>query len=159
MAAVKLFGSTEVLYNRLGGVLNAGTIETFAGGTDTPLVTYSNVGLSIENATTLTCNSSGILPADVYVNSVVPYRIVCKTAASVPVFVQDQAFQTSFAVSPAGSVVSLTGNAITIMSGTGSPEGAVAAIVGSLFLRTNGGANTTLYIKESGSGNTGWVAK
>jgi peroxiredoxin len=31
--------------------------------------------------------------------------------------------------------------------------------VGSLFLRTDGGANTTLYIKESGSGNTGWVAK
>jgi hypothetical protein len=27
-----------------------------------------------------------------------------------------------------------------------------------LFLRTNGGTGTTLYIKESGTGNTGWVA-
>lgn len=41
----------------------------------------------------------------------------------------------------------------------GTPEGAVAAKVGSMLLRTNGGAGTTLYIKESGSGNTGWVAK
>lgn len=44
-------------------------------------------------------------------------------------------------------------------SGSGTPEGAVTAVVGSLYTRTNGGANTTLYVKESGSGNTGWVAK
>lgn len=44
-------------------------------------------------------------------------------------------------------------------SGTGTPEGAVTAPVGSLFTRTDGGAGTTLYVKESGAGNTGWVAK
>lgn len=44
-------------------------------------------------------------------------------------------------------------------SGTGTPEGAVTAEVGSLFTRTDGGAGTTLYVKETGSGNTGWVAK
>jgi hypothetical protein len=43
--------------------------------------------------------------------------------------------------------------------GTGTPEGVVAAPVGTLFLREDGGAGTTLYIKESGTGNTGWVAK
>jgi hypothetical protein len=46
-----------------------------------------------------------------------------------------------------------------IVVGAGSPEGAITAKVGSLYLRTNGGANTSLYVKESGSGNTGWVAK
>jgi hypothetical protein len=46
-----------------------------------------------------------------------------------------------------------------IFSGPGTPETFVAAAVGSLYLRTDGGANTTLYIKESGTGNTGWVAK
>ena len=46
-----------------------------------------------------------------------------------------------------------------ITSGTGSPEGALGAPVGSLFLRTDGGAGTTLYVKQSGSSNTGWVAK
>ena len=43
--------------------------------------------------------------------------------------------------------------------GSGSPEGSVTASVGALYTRTNGGANTTLYVKESGTGNTGWVAK
>lgn len=44
--------------------------------------------------------------------------------------------------------------------GEGSPEGAVAAPVGTVYLRTDGGAGTTLYVKEGGgSGNTGWAAK
>lgn len=46
-----------------------------------------------------------------------------------------------------------------IMSGTGDPEGAVTASVGSIFLRTNGGSGSTFYVKESGTGNTGWDAK
>jgi len=41
----------------------------------------------------------------------------------------------------------------------GSPNGVVTAPVGSLYTRTDGGANTTLYVKESGTGSAGWVAK
>jgi hypothetical protein len=44
-------------------------------------------------------------------------------------------------------------------SGSGTPEGVVTAPVGSLYTRTNGGAGTTLYVKETGTGNTGWVGK
>lgn len=44
-------------------------------------------------------------------------------------------------------------------SGAGTPEGAVVAAIGSIYSRTDGGANTSLYVKESGVGNTGWVAK
>lgn len=44
-------------------------------------------------------------------------------------------------------------------SGAGTPEGLITAPVGSLYTRTDGGASTTLYIKESGAGPTGWVAK
>jgi hypothetical protein len=47
---------------------------------------------------------------------------------------------------------------IRIISGTGSPEGVHTAAIGSLFLRTNGSTGTSLYRKESGAGNTGWVA-
>lgn len=43
--------------------------------------------------------------------------------------------------------------------GTGTPLGNVTASVGAMFLRTDGGANTVLYIKESGTGTAGWVAK
>jgi len=44
-------------------------------------------------------------------------------------------------------------------SGAGSPEGAVSGSVGSLYTRTDGSTSTTLYVKTSGSGNTGWTAK
>jgi hypothetical protein len=42
--------------------------------------------------------------------------------------------------------------------GTGSPEGVVTADVGSIYRRTDGGTGTTLYVKQSGTGNTGWAA-
>jgi hypothetical protein len=35
----------------------------------------------------------------------------------------------------------------------------VTAAIGSMYLRTDGGAGTSHYVKESGTGNTGWVAK
>jgi hypothetical protein len=44
-------------------------------------------------------------------------------------------------------------------TGSGSPESSVTAAIGSMYTRTDGGAGTTLYVKESGTGNTGWVAK
>lgn len=43
---------------------------------------------------------------------------------------------------------------------TGSPLSVIIAAVGSLAIRDDGGANTTLYVKEAGAGlSTGWVAK
>lgn len=52
-----------------------------------------------------------------------------------------------------------TSGTVWIARGTGTPEGAQTASVGSVYVRTDGGAGTTLYVKESGTGNTGWVAK
>lgn len=43
--------------------------------------------------------------------------------------------------------------------GDGSPEAVVTAQPGSLYCNNSGGAGATLWVKESGSGNTGWVAK
>ncbi len=47
----------------------------------------------------------------------------------------------------------------TIYTGTGTPENNQAGNVGDLFLRTDGGASTSIYVKESGTGDTGWTAK
>lgn len=48
----------------------------------------------------------------------------------------------------------------TISVGSGSPEGVVTANPGSLYLNLSGGANTSLFVKESGTAtNTGWVGK
>jgi len=47
-----------------------------------------------------------------------------------------------------------------IFSGTGTPNGVVKGRVGDLYLRTDGGTSTGLYVKETGNDTlTGWVAK
>lgn len=61
----------------------------------------------------------------------------------------------------ANAVFSLPQNAISISGilvyeGSGAPETAVTAPVGSLYLRSDGGSGTSVYVKESGTGNTGW---
>jgi len=51
-------------------------------------------------------------------------------------------------------------NAVSIRTGTGSPNGSVTGNPGDLYLNKSGGAGTTLYVKESGTAtNTGWVGK
>jgi hypothetical protein len=42
--------------------------------------------------------------------------------------------------------------------GDGSPETVVSAPVGSIASRRNGGAGTSVYAKQTGTGNTGWLA-
>ncbi len=41
----------------------------------------------------------------------------------------------------------------------GSPENNAAAAVGSIWFRVDGGTGTSFYVKESGTGSTGWIAK
>jgi hypothetical protein len=64
-----------------------------------------------------------------------------------------------------GWVCSASGNAgtwikvTTPATGSGSPEGVLVAPIGTLYTNLSGGASTTLYVKTSGTGNTGWTAK
>jgi len=44
-----------------------------------------------------------------------------------------------------------------LFTGTGSPEATVTATIGSLYLRSDGGQATSVYYKETGTGNTGWI--
>jgi hypothetical protein len=63
-------------------------------------------------------------------------------------------------ISTSGKGIDFSGNGgVLWRCGAGTPEGAVTAPVGSLFTRTDGGPLSTLYVKESGTGNTGWVGK
>jgi hypothetical protein len=61
-------------------------------------------------------------------------------------------------IDTSGKGITLPGG-ITWTSGAGSPEGVVTAPVGSLYSRSDGGLLSSLYVKESGSGNTGWAGK
>ena len=49
-----------------------------------------------------------------------------------------------------------TVEASNIRSGTGSPESAITAPVGTIYARTDGGTTDAAYLKTSGTGNTGW---
>ena len=54
--------------------------------------------------------------------------------------------------------VSGDGNQVKVFHGFGTPESNFAASVGSIYMRADGGANTSVYVKEAGVGSTGWVA-
>ena len=41
----------------------------------------------------------------------------------------------------------------------GTPEGMVPSMIGSAAMRQDGGAGTSLYVKQSGTGTAGWVGK
>lgn len=58
-----------------------------------------------------------------------------------------------------GAITMVNGFGVLITAGSDSPEGKITANNGSIYLRRGGGSLTTLYVKESGTGNTGWVAK
>lgn len=48
-------------------------------------------------------------------------------------------------------------NANTVLSGSGSPESVIAANPLTLYMDTAGTAGSILYIKKTGTGNTGWI--
>jgi hypothetical protein len=45
-----------------------------------------------------------------------------------------------------------------ILIGTGSPEGVVEADPTRLYMDDAGSSGSVLYIKQTGTGNTGWIA-
>jgi hypothetical protein len=49
------------------------------------------------------------------------------------------------------------GETVKIYSGYGSPESVVSSGIGSVYLRKDGGAGTSIYVKESGTAGTGWI--
>lgn len=49
------------------------------------------------------------------------------------------------------------GGAVTITTGSGTPNGNTTANIGSLYLRTDFNAEGNLYVKTSTTGNTGWT--
>jgi len=70
-----------------------------------------------------------------------------------------EAIETELGVNPSGTFATVALAVGLLRSGAGSPEGVVTANVGTIYLRSDGGTSTTLYVKTSGTGNTGWTAK
>lgn len=113
---------------------DASSVAFGTGGT----VTYTANNLSVFAATT-SAQLAGVLSDE--------------TGTGVSVFGTSPSFTTQITAPK----VIWTG-AVQDLTGSGTPEGAITAAIGSVYRRTDGGAATSLYVKESGAGNTGWVA-
>lgn len=61
-----------------------------------------------------------------------------------------------FTIDKDGNITRLSNRNISILAGVGSPEGVVTALVGSIYLRGSTESGNVLYVKASGTGNTGW---
>lgn len=95
----------------------------------------------------------------VYNNSIEAITITSSGNTGIGGIVPTEKLQVNGNCVVSGTIYLNTAKTVGIFTGTGDPEGAVTASVGSTFHRTDGGASTSFYVKESGAGNTGWVAK
>lgn len=98
--------------------------------------------------------TSGANDVRVYVGSGTPTEALVVQGSTTNVLVQAG----NLVIGTSGKGVVLPGG-ITWTSGAGTPEGVVTAPIGSLYSRSDGGLLTSFYVKQSGTGNTGWAAK
>lgn len=143
--------------NGYWGVMAAGTV-----------VTYGDLTLGALNGTAATRSigaNTGSVRFDptgrVYLNAISSTQqwVMGSTAFNPSTDASFSLGQPTLRPSAVYSVKYMNSATVGVNFGTGSPEGVLTAGIGSLYLRTDGSASTTLYVKESGTGNTGWVAK
>jgi hypothetical protein len=155
----------NILYLLEGGVTNNSTKRNLIYDINNVSYRPSSKGMTFEDFSIF---KEGIIGEYLFKHDVTRQLDVVATGSSgnhVIRFTNDQggyifnAFFTGSVRATDGFKFGNESSAQRIMSGTGSPESVVSADKGSLFLRTDGGAGTTLYVKESGTGNTGWIAK
>lgn len=143
----------------LGAILTNGVGPAFAGnsaymalsadGTERIRVGWQNAAVAV-----------GLVPAQVLADTSALRLVSRDTAGAIVEIRAGSAIPVAGVFSAAGfHPGAATAASPVITSGAGSPEGVVTASVGSFYLRTNGGAGTSVYVKESGAGNTGWVGK
>lgn len=124
----------------------AGAVLYVFSGTDIEAFTIAS-----NTATVITVSGTWTVPTNPY--SYVVARRVFLGAANAP---WRRLYTNEIRMGEGGSAGS---QVVWIKYGTGSPENAVTAPPGSIYLREDGGANTSLYVKESGVSNTGWIPK
>lgn len=134
--ALQDFATANEIY--ANAIVTAYTVESGAK-TSTKATLYSALSGSSLIANPITLDSNGKFPQ--------------------PVYIQDPVILTVTGLENTPDHDTGVIRVPRVIEGTGTPEAAVTASVGTLYLRTDGGASTTLYVKESGTGNTGWVAK
>lgn len=164
-----------------GDPVASGEVYFFSTGTETPKAIYTDKDLTVAAANPFSLDASGRFTGSVNIFGSGDYTITVKDSTGATVFSRDDVFGWSPAELVEVSVEPVTddekalgtaskrfsevraaelyvGAGLSITSGTATPEGAVSAPAGSIYLRTDGDGDTTAYLKVSGSGNTGWQA-
>ena len=144
-------------------VINSGT-QTYAVGFPYPSgwqpSQYVNLtNLKPENTSLFYGNESTVYPTKINGNNRGLDVALTNASGGVAINFTDSTGQSGQITAGGGGTRYFTNSTAFLGSGNGSPEGSIAAPIGSLWTRLDGGAGTTLYVKESGTGNTGWVAK
>lgn len=153
----------EVIEGGLGGTVRAWISDAgrafFNGQVDITDKLSTGGTVSFGNSGTYGSNLTLLAKATAVGNKAGVFRRVSagQTARLITAETHDGATDL-FAVDKDGIIDRLNSTDLKITAGTGSPEGVVTAPVGSVFYRTNGAAGTTMYVKSSGAGNTGWIA-
>lgn len=143
-----------------GWSFNPATLNV-GSGTGAAVVTAFGA-ISLGSTGTITVNNQGTLEL---INATVFGNVVVNSGgtlynANATFFNGAVTLNSGSTYTPAGQFATgslLLGNGCQVVTGSGAP--ALAAPVCSLYLRTDGGASTTLYVKESGAGTSGWVPK
>lgn len=143
LAGIDIAQTFSALQTFSAGATFGAAINATAGSAATPSINFgtANTGIYGSSSQTINFATSGVS------------RMTIDSTDGIRLLMSVNAFSINMGT---GITTYSTAN---VRGGANSPEGVITANVGSLFLRTNGGANTTLYVKESGTGNTGWVAK
>jgi len=144
-------------------VINSGT-QTYTPGFPYPSGWQSSqyvnlTNLKPESTSLFWGTQSAVFPVDITGNNRALTLKTTNASGGIVAAFNDSTGASGQIISGGGTVSYYTTQTVFWSSGSGSPEGAITAPVGSMWTRTNGGAGTTLYVKESGTGNTGWAAK
>jgi len=133
-------------------------------------IRVSIIGNQMTNVSTEAATRQGIELSDAVTDATVTGNSVFDNAAAIKPAKGIDISSTCVNVTVTGNhidaaIPELIDNAATGLSYTaglgisGSPEGVVTAPPGSTVFDLTGGAGTTLFVKESGTGNTGWTGK
>lgn len=151
LTGLTLSGATNTLVfsNTSGAVITSALPDS--GGTGWTFNTLNTLGVS---SRLLSFQNNGNELLYLLGNGV----MICNTDFRSPTVKADQLYSLFSPNITIFSPLQLGNSGPTIQPGTGTPNGTLSAPVASLYLRTDGSTGSSLYVKETGTGNTGWTA-
>lgn len=133
-------------FSTTGQPLAGGQLFTYAGGTTTPLASYTDSGGGTPNANPVVLDSTGSAP--VFLNNV-PYKLVLKDSNGVTQWVEDNVFAPPFVSAAMAPVV----GAATTAAALAALGGVTAAVVASMI-----SAAINNYLTDTGAADAYVVA-